>query len=104
MTELVPPPSGRFVTPPLVSEFVITDGQWHHIGLVWDGSHRHLYVDSTEVAKDADALDPLKSSDGGLHIGAGKGLEAASLWLGLIDEVRIYNQALSAAEIEELAR
>ena len=103
MTELVPPPAGRFTTPPLVSEFVITDGQWHHVGFVWDGSQRHLYADGTEVTKDAGNLAPLKSSDGGLHIGAGKNLEEGSYFYGLIDDVRIYSVALSAEEIGELA-
>jgi hypothetical protein len=39
--------------PPLESETVITDGQWHHVGLVYDFDvfHRHLYVDGVEVAK-----------------------------------------------------
>ncbi|MFQ5800074.1 MAG: MBL fold metallo-hydrolase, partial [Bacteroidota bacterium] len=48
MTSLSPP-AGRFVPPPLVSEFVITDGDWHRIGFVWDGSYRTLYVDGAEV-------------------------------------------------------
>ena len=48
-----------------------------------------------EVAADAGALAPLKSADGGMYIGAGKGLEAGSLWLGLIDDVRIYNRAIT---------
>jgi hypothetical protein len=39
-------------TGPLLSETVITDGQWHRIGLVWDGSHRTLYVDGVAVADD----------------------------------------------------
>jgi hypothetical protein len=104
MTGLVPPRAGRFVTPPLVAEFIIADGQWYHIGFVWDGSLRHLYVDGTEVAKDAAALAPLVSSDGDLHIGAGKTPDAATFFSGLIDDVRIYNQALSAEQIEELAR
>jgi hypothetical protein len=30
--------------PSLRSESVITDGQWHHIALVWDGSLRYLYA------------------------------------------------------------
>jgi hypothetical protein len=88
----------------LVSEFVITNDQWYHVGFVWDGSRRHLYVDGTEVAADAGTLAPLKSADGGMYIGAGKGLEAGSLWLGLVDDVRIYNVALSAEEIEELVQ
>ena len=35
------------------------------------------------------------SSDAGLHIGAGKSLEAGSFWSGLIDDVRIYNRAVT---------
>jgi len=86
---------------PLESESIITDGQWHHVGLVYDldASRRHLYVDGAEVAKDTDIVGSA-SSDGGLHIGAGKALEEGSLFSGLIDDVRIYNVALSAKEVE----
>ena len=45
----------------------------------------------------------LPPSDGGLYIGAGKTLEAASFFYGLIDDVRIYNVALSADKIAALA-
>jgi L-ascorbate metabolism protein UlaG (beta-lactamase superfamily) len=103
MTGLVPPPAGRFVTQPLVSEFIITDGQWYHIGFVWNGSYRALYVDSTEVARDTAAQNPLKSADGGMYIGASKNLDAAAFFSGLIDNVQIYNTALSAEEIGALA-
>jgi L-ascorbate metabolism protein UlaG (beta-lactamase superfamily) len=104
MTGLVPPPAGRFVPQPLVSEFVVTDGQWHHIGFVWDSSYRILYADGAEVAKDAAAQNPLKSASGGLYIGAGKTLEAATFFSGLIDDVRIYSLAVTADEIEALVR
>jgi len=104
MTELVPPAVGRSAPQPLVSESVITDGQWHHVGLVWDRSYRYLYVDGIEAAGDTKALAPLKASGGGLYIGAGKTLDAASFFPGLIDDIRIYNRALSAEDIEELAR
>jgi len=86
-------PAGRFVPPPLVSESVITDGLWHRVGLVWDGANRVLYFDDTEVAKDTQA--GLASSAGGLYIGAGKALEPGSFWSGLIDDVRIYNRAVT---------
>ncbi len=36
----------------LLSQTIITDGNWHRIGLVWDGSHRTLYVDGVAVAED----------------------------------------------------
>lgn len=104
MTGLVPPPAGRTVTEPLVSEVVITDGAWHHIGFTWDGSLRHLYVDGTEVAADAGPVAPLKSSDGGLNMGVGTSLDQGTLWVGLIDDVRAYNVALDADEIRELTR
>ena len=99
---LVPPPAGRTVTPPLESPFLITDGQWHHVGFVWDGQRRHLYADGVEVVGDASAINPLTSSDGGMHLGAGKSLEASCFWFGLIDDVRIYNQALDNEEVEAL--
>ena len=95
LTNLVPPTAGRFPPPPLLSETVITDGQWHHIGLVWDGSLRHLYVDDAEVAQDDSPLDSLDPSQGALYIGAGEDLDAASFWSGLIDDVRIYDRAVT---------
>jgi hypothetical protein len=101
---LVPLGGGRNPPSALQSEFGVTDGQWRHVGLVWDGSRRYLYVDGAEVAKDAGTLAPLPSSNAGLRIGTGKDLEAGSFWSGLMDDLRIYNQALSAAEIEKLAR
>jgi len=94
MSGLVPPPAGRFIPQPLKSESVITDGQWHHIGFVWDAVYRSLYVDGAEVAKDTAAQNPLKSATGGLYIGAGKALETGTFFSGLIDDVRIYDRAV----------
>ncbi|MFH1719666.1 MAG: PQQ-dependent sugar dehydrogenase [Planctomycetota bacterium] len=91
---LVPAASGRVVPPALASEYVITDGLWHHIGFVWDGSLRRLYVDKVEVAEDDSPIALLKSSKSGLYIGAGEGLDAASFWSGLIDDTRVYDQAV----------
>jgi hypothetical protein len=104
MTGLVAPPAGRFVPQPLVSESIVTDGQWHHIGFAWDGSYRTLYVDGAEVAKDTVAQNTLKSADGGLYIGAGRTLEPETFFSGLIDDIRIYNLALNAEEIAALAK
>ena len=79
---------------PLLSQTIITDGEWHRIGLVWDGSYRHLYMDGAEVANDAAPLSSLKDAYGGLHIGAGKSLDPGSFFSGLIDDVRIYNRVV----------
>jgi len=104
MTGLVPPAAGRFVPQPLISESIITDGLWHHIAFVWDGGYRILYVDGTEVARDAAVQNPLKSADGGLIIGAGKNLDAGTYFSGLIDDVRIYNAALTTEQIGVMAQ
>ena len=92
MTELIPPTT-RSPLPPLVSETWITDGNWHHIGCVWDGSHRTLYVDDVVVAEDVQKN--LAGSNNGLYIGADKNLGAGTFFSGLIDDVRIYNVALT---------
>jgi hypothetical protein len=78
--------------PALVSDFVITDGDWHQVGFVWDGARRHLYADGEEVAADSSNLGKLVSYNSGLYIGAGPSLSATSFWSGLIDDVRIYDR------------
>jgi len=95
MTGLTRPPGGRGAPPTLVSGFVITDGNWHCIGFVWDGSCRHLYVDGAEVANDVAPLSDLVSAEGGLYFGAGNALTAGSFWSGLIDDVRIYDRSIT---------
>ncbi len=77
----------------LLSQIVITDGNWHRIGIVWDGSNRTLYVDDIAVAEDTQTN--LEGSDNGLYIGTGKAMETGTLWSGLIDDVRIYNRAVT---------
>jgi len=90
MTELKG--AGRDATTELLSQTIITDGNWHRIGLVWDGSHRTLYVDDIAVAEDTQTN--LAASDNGLYIGTGTAMEPGSFWSGLIDDVRIYNRAV----------
>jgi len=101
------PSTGKLITRlmfyELESEVVITDDQWHLIGLVWDGIRRYLYVDGEQVSGDDIDIFAIQS-DGDLYLGAGKTLDAGSFFSGLIDDVRIYDVALSAEEIEELVR
>ncbi len=83
---------GLGATGPLLSQTVITDGEWHRIGLVWDGSNRTLYVDDIAVAEDAQ--NGLEGSPNGLYIGCGKNMQPGTYFSGLIDDVRIYNRAV----------
>jgi hypothetical protein len=81
---------GRIPQPPLLSQTVFTDGQWHRVGFVWDGANRSLYVDDTLVAEDSQY--DLVDSSGGLNIGCGSDIAAGTFWSGLSDDVRVYKR------------
>ncbi len=89
MTELKGTGLGAAILP---SQAVITDGNWHRIGFVWDGSQRMLYLDDVAVAEDTQ--ENLEVSENRLYIGTGKDLKSGTYWSGLIDDVRIYNRAV----------
>jgi lysophospholipase L1-like esterase len=85
---------GGRLTTPLISQTVVTDGSWHRLRLVWDGSQRCLYVDGREAAVDTRNLGALRFSTGGFYIGAGRALEPGIFWSGLIDDIRFYSRAV----------
>ena len=93
MTALVS--EGRQSGDPLVSELIVTDGHWHRIGLVWDGSYRSLYVDDELVATDVGLQNNLSSHQGGLYLGAANDRQSGLFWSGLIDGVRIYDRVVA---------
>ena len=70
---------------------------WTHLAATYDGTTLRLYVNGVQVGSRAVA-SPLLTSTGVLRIGGN------SVWgeffAGRIDEVRLYNRALAAAEIQ----
>lgn len=72
---------------------------WHHVALTWDGSDWRGYVNGVEKGSLPSTLGTSASSSRDTLIG--KGWDGCS-WSGAIDDVRIYDKALSAAEIEQL--
>ncbi|MDX6401411.1 MAG: hypothetical protein QOF27_2017, partial [Gaiellaceae bacterium] len=75
----------------------VPTGVWTHLAATYDGTTERLYVNGTQVSSLAIAGTILTSTSP-LKIGGN------SIWgewfSGLIDEVRVYNRALSAAEIQ----
>ena len=70
--------------------------EWTHIATTWDGSTLRLFVDAAEVAS-MPLPGPAVTSAHPLRIG-GNGVWGE--WFkGLIDEVRVYDRALSANEL-----
>ena len=75
----------------------VNDGKWHHIVGVFDGSGLYLYIDGIlEAAKGAGNSIDIINHD--MCIGANAQVSGRE-WKGLIDDVRIYNYALSQAEV-----
>ena len=70
---------------------------WTHLAATYDGATLRLYVNGVQVASQAIA-DSLTSSTQPLQIGGDAAF--GQYFKGTIDEVRIYNRALAAAEIQ----
>ena len=72
-------------------------GTWVHLAVTYDGANLGLYVNGTLVRTTA-VTGPIDVTQGPLRLG---GNSVWAEWFnGLIDEVRIYNRALTAAEIQ----
>jgi hypothetical protein len=77
---------------PIHSQAVITDGQWHRVGVVLDGAGRTLYVDGVVVAQDKE--NKIVPGYGRMLIGAARDLAGHKFWSGEIDDVRIYDRVV----------
>ncbi|MEU7833686.1 LamG-like jellyroll fold domain-containing protein [Nonomuraea sp. NPDC049129] len=71
--------------------------QWSHLAVTYDGSMARLYVNGTQVAQSA-FTGELADDGGALRIG-GNGVWG-EFFSGLIDEVRVYNRAQTATQIQ----
>ena len=87
----------RFVTTELP-----TPGQWHHIAGTYDSFWIRLYVDGKKVAEHQ-VHGNLPASNAPLCIGTKRsGAPAGDYFAGLLRDARLYDRALSDAEIEYL--
>jgi len=73
---------------------------WTHIVGVYDGSEMHIYYNGVENATPVSKSGNIDYTSLPLRIGSA--LTNAAFFNGLIDDVRIYNHALSAQEIQDL--
>jgi hypothetical protein len=77
-------------------------GIWHHWALTYGEGGLVVYIDGTEVTR-GPYSGPLPANDDPLLIGRDIPGSVESL-VGAVDDVRIYNRALSGEEIRELYR
>ncbi len=78
------------------------DGNWHHVAGVITGSGMTLYFDGVSIATNADTTAIYYTSPSTFSIGRNPTNSGYNFY-GNIDDVRVYNRALSVTEISALA-
>ncbi len=80
----------------------IADGMWHQVAVVREGISLEFYIDGENVG--AYSTESYTVSDNNIEIGRAlwTGSGGSLCFGGLIDDVRIYDRALSEVEIAEL--
>lgn len=78
----------------------LSTGTWIHLAVTYDGSNLKVFEGGTQVGESCSYTTAINTSTGQLSIGGN------SIWGeyfdGIIDDVRIYNRALSASEIQSI--
>ena len=72
---------------------------WYHVVATYDGSQLRVYVNGAEVASRSAGAP---QADNGLKLTIGRYSDGGSPFNGLLDDIRLYSRALSAAEILSL--
>jgi hypothetical protein len=80
----------------IISEPVITTGTWYHVAFTYDQNQMRLYCNGKEVATKDIGPHPIATSPADLRI---SGADDHGYFDGLVDEVAVFNQALTDEEI-----
>ena len=88
----------------------VNDDQWHHVALTVTANatlsypQMILYVDGRDNTVPSVDTDPVLNIIPLFEVGIGwRSTDSDRYWEGLIDDVRIYNRVLTAAEVKALA-
>lgn len=89
----------------VIGESILETGRWYHVVGTYDGSEAAVYLDGRlEATKEYEGL--LRADEAPIHLGGGSlgdtGFSRNFMPFGTIDEVMIWNRALSAEEVELL--
>lgn len=87
--------------PTVLSTATIDDGQYHHVVFIKDGATLYLYIDGVPDGQTSDTTTGTTTNNSPLYLGQrGNG---NNRFKGELDDLRIYNRALSATEVALLA-
>ena len=79
---------------------LVLDGQWHHCAATFDGRAMRVYLDGRQIAEHARPGHLQVQTDVPAFIGSSGG--SGEFFQGSIDELRIYREALDAAQVAAL--
>ncbi len=85
----------------LYGERSVNDGQWHHIAAIYDGSKMYLMIDG-DLDSSQPASGRINTNNHPVCIGENSE-NSGRFWDGLIDDVRVYNYALTKEEVSALS-
>ena len=82
------------------------DGQWHHIALAWDADEENgcVYVDGVEGTDDVGFSGGADNDGDTVRIGFSESAHSSGNFVGLIDDVAIFDAALTAEQVVELRK
>ena len=86
----------------IYSPLTYKDGTWHHIAGIYNNGSLQLYIDGSQVATGTTSNAPALSGTS-IYVGGNAGGEKANNG-DCINDVRIYDHALSAKEIKEISK
>ena len=88
----------------IIGTTVLTDGEWHHVACTFNGSDVtdfKLYADGNLEAVSGSTPEPVNTNTtNGINVRISRGVNNR-YWVGEIDDVRIWNKALSASVISD---
>jgi hypothetical protein len=80
----------------------VNDGNWHHLVGVYDGTNLLIYVDGVQGGSTSASGITMPSLVYSFEVGGNCNGHGGLFFPGQIDDVRVYNRALSASEIADL--
>ncbi len=91
---------GAIGTYPTLATSTIPSGEWHQITITGTAGSTTLYVDGISMGQDI-SNDPLSGENADIYLGV-------NYWdpefEGLVDDVKVYNIAMTAEEVQDQAR
>ncbi|MFJ6658218.1 exo-alpha-sialidase [Streptomyces sp. NPDC091377] len=84
----------------LSTQGAFNDGAWHHLALRRGGGELTLFLDGAEISTGDVSGSVSRNSPFGVHIG--QRMDSRAFFTGAIDDVRVYDRALSDGQLSAL--